>query len=141
LKFDYEKMQKTKSHRTPFQEAAEALAVFRAIREMRHEYPAKSICHLMMQAAEKVREDSPKIMKGAPAHMDLYNKKLMAAARSWDSYSGDRDFPVPSIIPNPDPAYEYYAARVEKRMWKGAYGAARLELLDRVIAMLEREVK
>ena len=65
---------------------------------------------------------------------------LTGLMEKWPEFSGDRAYPVPHPIESPDKAF--YLASAEE-MWSpvSAYGAARLRLLDWLIARLEAEAE
>ena len=58
----------------------------------------------------------------------------------WPEFSGDRAYPVPHPDESPERAFNLAST---EDMWSpgSAYGAARLRLLDWLIAQLEAETK
>ena len=58
----------------------------------------------------------------------------------WPEFSGDRAYPVPHPDESPDMAFDLASA---EDMWSpgSVYGAARLRLLDWLIAQLETETR
>jgi hypothetical protein len=63
-----------------------------------------------------------------------YDRELSELMRKWPEYSYDPDYPVPHPSGNfEDPQYAYAVLP----RWEGEYGAARLRLLDFMIAELE----
>ena len=65
---------------------------------------------------------------------------LLDLMEQWPEFSGDRAYPVPH--PDKDPKMAFDLAS-PKEMWspESAYGAARLRLLDWLIAKLEAETR
>lgn len=63
---------------------------------------------------------------------------LMDLMEQWPEFSGARMYPVPHPSESPDMAFGFVST---KDMWSpgSAYGAARLRLLDWLIAKLEAE--
>ena len=63
--------------------------------------------------------------------------------KSWEHFTGDMDYPVPSpALPAGDvveDARRAYSAAVD--MYEGKYGALRIKLLDHLIAYLEDYLK
>jgi hypothetical protein len=60
----------------------------------------------------------------------------MDLMEQWPEFSGDRGYPVPHPSKSPDVAFDLVST---EDMWspESAYGAARLRLLDWLIAKLE----
>ena len=67
-------------------------------------------------------------------------KLLLDLMEEWPEFSGNRAYPVPHPSENPDKAFYLVFA---EDMWGpgSAYGAARLRLLDWLIAQLETETR
>ena len=63
--------------------------------------------------------------------------------KTWPKYSGNPNFPVPCIT-HPDSQWEadqsYQRSNRTAAMWSGPYGEQRVELLDHIIADVERDV-
>lgn len=55
--------------------------------------------------------------------------------KEWPEYSGVKDYPVPSVTPSYSPQDEYKAST--NQVYKGEYGALRLDLVDFCIDKLE----
>lgn len=55
--------------------------------------------------------------------------------KEWPKYSGDKEYPVPSVDPDDTPRDAYNASGDE--VYEGEYGALRLELVDYCIDRLE----
>lgn len=65
---------------------------------------------------------------------------LLDLMEEWPEFSGDRAYPVPHPDESPDMAFDHASA---EDMWSpgSAYGAARLRLLDWLIAQLDTETE
>ena len=90
--------------------------------------PELGICEAVIRG-----EPSPEIHSG---HLVLLNDLV----EEWPEFSGDRSYPVPHPSESPDRAFDLASA---EDMWspESAYGAARLRLLDWLIAQLEAETE
>lgn len=66
---------------------------------------------------------------------DVACRWLYPHFRTWSKFSGGDSYPVPG--PAKRSAYRTYANTMADKMWTGAYGALRLELVDHIIAQLE----
>ena len=64
-----------------------------------------------------------------------HNKELHALFVTWPKYSGDYDYPVPSLCKDWLARDQYSMA---EDMWAGAYGELRIELLNHCISELEK---
>lgn len=113
------------------------LNILKDVRAMVHEY---------LSTGEKPERFDPDlgicnaVGLGAPSleirsgHLEL----LMDLMEQWPEFSGARMYPVPHPSESPDKAFDLVSA---EDMWspEGYYGAARLRLLDWLIAHLEAE--
>ena len=90
--------------------------------------PDLGICNAVVRGAP-----SPEIRSG---RLGLLNDLM----EEWPEFSGDRSYPVPHPSESPDRAFDHACA---EEMWSpgSAYGAARLRLLDWLIARLEAETE
>ena len=90
--------------------------------------PKLGICAAVIRS-----ESSPKLRSG-------FLTLLIDLMEEWPEFSGYRLNPVPHPSERPDKAF--YLASAEE-MWSpvSAYGAARLRLLDWLIARLEAEIE
>ena len=61
--------------------------------------------------------------------------ELHALFETWHKYSGDSDYPVPSLCKDWSAEVQYYRA---EDMWAGEYGELRIELLNHCISELEK---
>lgn len=88
--------------------------------------PDLGICSAVVRG-----EPSPEIRSG---RLEL----LMDLMEQWPEFSGARMYPVPHPSESPDMAFDLVST---EDMWSpgSAYGAARLRLLDWLIAKLEAE--
>ena len=90
--------------------------------------PELGICNAVARG-----ESSPWVRSGCL-------RLLLDLMEEWPEFSGDSAYPVPH--PDKDPEMAFNHASVEE-MWNpgSAYGAARLRLLDWLIAHLEAETE
>ena len=90
--------------------------------------PKLGICNAVARG-----ESSPWVRSGCL-------RLLLDLMEEWPEFSGDSAYPVPH--PDKDPEMAFNHASVEE-MWNpgSAYGAARLRLLDWLIAHLEAETE
>lgn len=66
---------------------------------------------------------------------------LRQCFRLWPEYSGDPTYPVPSPDGDEDDEYDAECAYHDQlNLWTGAYGEARMRLLDFIIQTLSEEL-
>lgn len=106
----------------------------------------------MLQALRKVRDDYYNSgrdfdyyvgicsnVNRALYKLDLHgvdhSTELYALFKTWPKYSGNSDYPVPSLYKDLSAEQQYGIAF---NMWAGAYGELRVELLNHCISELEK---
>lgn len=66
-----------------------------------------------------------------------FNHRIKPVFRKWPWYSGDIDYPVPTLGPRATPRRAY---RLTDDLWIGDYGDLRMNLLGHCIKALEKDL-
>lgn len=76
------------------------------------------------------------------ASHSMYDSLLISIFSKWEKYSGDESYPVPDSLENINRDTDSHMCKygTTTNMYEGEYGKLRLELLDFLIAVLDRMV-
>lgn len=118
------------------------LNILKDVRARVHEYlstrkPVRFDPELGICNAVGLCTQSPELRRG---YLRLLRELLTGLMEEWPEFSGYRAYPVPHPDESPDRAFDLASA---EEMWSpgSAYGAARLRLLDWLIAQLDTKTE